>query len=390
MAEFSFLSTKHLLTVVSRELDGLNQADLEAENDERFDEVPPHYVATRSLVSELFNDDEEAEQISSHDKYLRDERYGWYVTLPSLPLNQFRAQVQREQARLEEQSRRKADGRRQTLPLDESLNIERNAQNNVRLRWVEQGIWGHEWGPAWPRGIGNRVYNRANWNLQTLELMKGPEPPEHPFKKSGLEPDPSQPYPNSWGHEGPGSEDDASSDGTGSGISFKSTNMPDTGPPEKQMPIVTNREASWPAAQFESQVALEREWIRDEQHFKDPGHVLGNQELDVLARNSVRENWMRDYLWLPKWDEQGGGVPFGPWPHELPSRKRKRRHSQNGGSRKRLESWRRSVPGSAQSVRTTDATAPGMRSKVTHVPVEKSDAVQSGQKRKRELDLDNE
>ena len=69
----------------------------------------------------------------------------------SRPYGQFESQAKRERLRLIDQL---SSGcrRRQTLPFDSSLDLLANAENNVRSRWVEQGIWGEEWGPPWPKG----------------------------------------------------------------------------------------------------------------------------------------------------------------------------------------------------------------------------------------------
>lgn len=62
----------------------------------------------------------------------------------STPLNQFKSQARRERERLEHQLSEERFGRRQTLLWDQSSDLQANSENNVRSRWVEQGIWGDE------------------------------------------------------------------------------------------------------------------------------------------------------------------------------------------------------------------------------------------------------
>lgn len=79
--------------------------------------------------------------------------------LQSSPHYQFDKQVQREVERLFHQREPllRNNGRIQTLPFDETLDYKANAENNVRARRVEQGIWKDKWGMEWPEGSIFRV-----------------------------------------------------------------------------------------------------------------------------------------------------------------------------------------------------------------------------------------
>jgi hypothetical protein len=72
--------------------------------------------------------------------------YEWEDALQSLPAAQFARQIWRERGRLRYQRANRQAGRKQTLPYNDSLDLGTNAQNNVRYRWKEQGIWSNSWG----------------------------------------------------------------------------------------------------------------------------------------------------------------------------------------------------------------------------------------------------
>lgn len=75
----------------------------------------------------------------------------------SLPHSQFANQAVRERKRLYYQVWAKKRRGERVLPCDTTSGIAANAQNNVRARWIEQGIWKREWGPAWPRGTNQQI-----------------------------------------------------------------------------------------------------------------------------------------------------------------------------------------------------------------------------------------
>lgn len=215
---------------------------------------------------------------------------------------QFEAQARRELARF----RRQLPAGRQTLPYDYELSVDANVENNVRSRWVDQGIWGDEWGPAWPKGM------RVFWNL--------------PIKLPADHPCPHGP----WGHEAesePEPEPEPKDKGvvrqfglflrqkperpelhpvkyikTPFGLTRKSLN---------RKPAVRNPEASRPYHQFLYQLSKEREWIEDEVEYRGPG---GRIDLDAMAYERTKKNWIEDGIWNPEWGE----LPGMTWHHEVP------------------------------------------------------------------------
>lgn len=249
-------------------------------------------------------------KIGARDRELRELRYRFYNELPSTPLGQFMSQSARERQRLEHQQFFDYRGRRQTLPWDETVGMQGSAENNIRRSWVNQGIWAQEWGPAWAE------YANIMFSWEYVEPGAERVVPGHPFRDLRWEPDFFKAFPNSWGHEKP--PDDAMT----SQISHKSMTMPpiDLGPLEKLVPDVKRPQASTPAEQFKYQMRKERDWIEDETNFQ--ARIRGESstpvDLDALAREGVRKNWILDGIWQPAWDDNEGGIPSGQWLHEVP------------------------------------------------------------------------
>ncbi|KAF4976835.1 hypothetical protein FZEAL_6549 [Fusarium zealandicum] len=77
------------------------------------------------------------------------------------------------------------------------------------------------------------------------------------------------------------------------------------------VPTVRDAEASRPYPQFIYQISKEREWIKDEMAYTAPGSAI---ELDAIAYESVKNNWIKGGIWRPEWDDQPGGT----WKHEEP------------------------------------------------------------------------
>ncbi|OJD15569.1 hypothetical protein AJ78_04192 [Emergomyces pasteurianus Ep9510] len=76
---------------------------------------------------------------------LRDERFN------AMPARQFEFQCRFEEQRIIEQIKRRFVRRKETLPYVMGLEFNTNAENNVKNRWIEQGIWNDKWS-RWARG----------------------------------------------------------------------------------------------------------------------------------------------------------------------------------------------------------------------------------------------
>lgn len=319
-------STPHVLNEAATRLEygeGANLSRAQFDNADSPFSLVRHFARLPASRLDEYTPSEGSEQaspatpqakIDAEDKQLQKNRYYFYNELPSTPLGQFMSQSARECQRLEHQQIHDYQGRRQTLPWDKTVGFQGSAENNIRRSWVNQGIWAKEWGPAWAE--------HANIMFSWEYVEPGAERvvPGHPFRDLRWEADVFKSFPNSWGHEKP---DDAMA----SQISFKSMTMApiDLGPPEKLVPVVECPGASTPAAQFKYQMRAERDWIEDETNFQarirgqDTTQSSGDPvDLDALAREGVRNNWILDGIWQPAWDDNDGGMPSGRWLHEIP------------------------------------------------------------------------
>ncbi|KPM46524.1 hypothetical protein AK830_g48 [Neonectria ditissima] len=184
----------------------------------------------------------------------------------------------------------------------------------------QQGIWGDEWGPAWPdksqpmtrswpfRGSGpfcgtrdtSKVESRYGicWGHETSEHDPKPEPQPEP------EPEPEPPM-GLFGIlvASRNAQSLRSPSGT-SGVSLGLSQPEAHCSPSRGIP---------PYPQFLYQISKEREWIKDETDYKRPpgGAVV---DLDALAYESVKSNWIKDGIWRPEWDL----LPGDTWHHEEP------------------------------------------------------------------------
>lgn len=319
----SFLPVPQVVEALERLRDDPQQ--LAHERNRLYDEPPPPYSESGETTEPPTP---VPEPPSAVDKtYQREMRLEAHYK--STPINQFESQAKRERERLEHQLSEKRFGRRQTLPWDNSLDLKANSENNIRSRWVEQGIWGDDWGPAWPK---NSKPMTTKW------LHEGGGPFQSPN-------DPRGSWPGArWGHEEPDPEPDYSGSESESESSpeqekerrpvmgiFDPGYRPPKPPrppcrrpirviqtalgPLPQYPIpvptVRNPEASRPYPQFVYQISKEREWIKDEMAHAAPGSAI---DLDAVAYESVKKNWIKDGVWHPEWDDQPGRA----WKHEEP------------------------------------------------------------------------
>ncbi|KAJ4225609.1 hypothetical protein NW759_005301 [Fusarium solani] len=236
----------------------------------------------------------------------------WGRTYGSTASHQFHSQARREQDKLERQRRGMKAGRRQTQPWDDSFDIRSNAYNNVRNSWIEQGIWRKGWDEAWAK---ERDVGLSDQSPRSLT----PEPTK------------SQPG-YQWGHEdgGPPADQEFGPDPYRTiyvvgelGMSPEefhqrlpkwyvqgSLDGPDYPIP---YPRTRNSEGSRPYRQFLYQIVKEREWIKDEMDFKIQFRPY-NVDLDSMAYETVKNNWIRDRIWKPEWNE----LPGSTWAHEDP------------------------------------------------------------------------
>lgn len=215
----------------------------------------------------------------------------------STPSCQFLNQWSREGDELWKQMR--------NLPFDLSLDLQGNAQNNVRSRWVEQGIWKSEWGPAWPKGTKPS-------DLRTWPLPKGPVP----YGDWGHEEEPErEPTPELELARSP--EDNRTSLGDFLRERLKAyakRSATDSKRDITEEPATTSERdtsASRPYRQFLYQVSKECEWIKDELQHQESAESV---DIEAKAYENVKKTWIGDEIWNSKWGE----LPGMTWMHEEP------------------------------------------------------------------------
>ncbi|KAF4459127.1 hypothetical protein FALBO_14120 [Fusarium albosuccineum] len=205
------------------------------------------------------------------------------------PRAQFQSQFARECERLVHQKAGQRYGRKQTLPWAESMDLYANAENNVRKRWVQQGIWGKDWGPAWcPGSRPMAEITPGKGRGPYLGLCgQGELDGELNGELTGIG--------TRWGHEK---------------WTHWARRRNDSSQVRAQSRFVVRRpQASRPYRQFLYQVRLERKWIKDELDFRHPGH---KRDLETLAYESAKCNWEDDGIWREGWDVMPGHI----WQHE--------------------------------------------------------------------------
>lgn len=206
----------------------------------------------------------------------------------STPYEQFRSQVMRERDRLVRQSSQESWGRRQTLPYDFHLDFLANAENNVRNRWVEQGVWKSKWGPSWPKGT------RAEG---VWPMSGGPWPSGGWGHEAEAEPRPKAqriPEHNVFGGWGLGSLEPV-----------QETSVTE----EPLAASECDTPASRPYHQFLYQLSKEVEWIKDELQSKVS---TGPVDFDAKAYESIKDFWIKEKIWNPTC----GALPGMIWMHE--------------------------------------------------------------------------
>lgn len=299
---------------------------LARERDRRYNQDPPPYPGSGEST-EL--DTPSAAPDAPDESYEREKRReAHYKSVPGI---QFRSQARREQERLDHQISTERFGRRQTLPWDGSVDLRANAENNVRRRWVEQGIWGEEWGPAWPPGSRPMVATGTGGGGPFWGAFSCAVSDARPGSRWGheeypdLDPEPEQQQQQQ--QEGEGDEENRPLFGNhppppkpptkpSRPVKYIRTlfgRVPKTANPR---PTVSNPKASRPYEQFKYQMAKERQWLRDEGFHQALMNRadLPRVNLDEMAFESVKNNWKQDGVWNPQW----GDVPGPKWTHEDP------------------------------------------------------------------------
>ena len=193
--------------------------------------------------------------------------------LQATPGSQFDYQWRRERERIIEQIDRRRERRKETLPYNRNLDFTQNARENVKRRWMEQGIWNSKWTTY---TVG------AHWKHEE-DPTSSPEP----------SPGPESPTTMIFGK-----------------CVSKSPEMSErilVVTAEQQAAHERETAASRPYHQFVYQISKEREWLEDEMYD-------GVVDFDREAYKNVKNSWIKQKIWNPKWDD----IPGRTWIHEEP------------------------------------------------------------------------
>ncbi|KAI1908857.1 hypothetical protein LOZ12_005097 [Ophidiomyces ophidiicola] len=206
----------------------------------------------------------------------------------SRPSQQFRSERIREHELLVDQLNRDFERRKLTLPFDRQLDLDDNAMNNVKNRWIKQGIWKEGWNDFYKLG--------PRW--------KHEESPE-PELETESEPEPEPEAEPAFVFFGSRTQSETSTH-----FGAHKTNK------QKRFKPITEQQradhdrataASRPYHRFLAQVAFEQEWLKDE--MTNFGH-----HLERVAYKRAKDLWIKQKIWNPNWDD----MPGPKWMHEEP------------------------------------------------------------------------
>lgn len=239
----------------------------------RFSDSPPSYTSHQSHNSTL----SQSPNPRSEEQRRREERQV-QLTLErwaSRPYDQFAAQNAEERERIIEAISNR------TCRVPGGTDFETLAHENVKKRWVEQGIWNNKW---------NSMANGSWKHEEPLELeweSSDAEPPfpVFSFSQTKAEAKPRQPK----------------SDEEERRIA------------ERQATQEREREASRPFYQFVYQVSKERERMQDESGVGD-ATVPASADINTRAYENVKNKWIKRGIWHKEW----GILPGMSWKHEEP------------------------------------------------------------------------
>jgi hypothetical protein len=239
----------------------------------RFDSSPPPYISDRSGTTTRSQSpnppNEEQRRRQERRVQLGRER------IASQPYNQFSAQTSEERDRLLEAS---LNGIRR-LPV--GSNTYKMARENVKKRWVEQGIWNNKWNEM----ASGRWKHEEPPELESESKTdsEAESPPLFSFLPEQPQPKPRRPK----------------SDNEKRRIA------------ERRAVRESEREASRPYRQFVYQISKERERIQEK---PENGEGADAADINTRAYENVKNTWTKRGIWNGRW----GILPGMSWKHEEP------------------------------------------------------------------------
>ncbi|KAF2176606.1 hypothetical protein K469DRAFT_438086, partial [Zopfia rhizophila CBS 207.26] len=244
----------------------------------RFSNSPPPYTSPQSHNSTR----SQSPNPPCEEQRCREERR-WQLVRErwqSLPKKQFAAQRSEEEERIYEAHENR------TRRLHAGTNIYQLAYENVKKRWVEQGIWNDKWNDM-ASGRWKHEEQLALGSESETEAEAKTQSPLFSFFQKEPQSKPRRPK----------------SDEEKRRIA------------ERRATREREREASRPFHQFVYQVSKERERIQDE---AESGEVTAaattSADINTRAYENVKNTWIKRCIWNRKW----GILPGMSWKHEEP------------------------------------------------------------------------
>ena len=268
------------LTQAHRDLIALDDPQILDRARRRFSHSPPSYTSHQSHNSTLSNS---LNPISEDQQ--REEERQWKLKREqdaSRPYQQLQAQEEEERTRVE---RADHDGScRQPV----QANFDGIAYENVKQRWVAQGIWNDKWyqtamGAAWKHEEPLQLEPEAEVKTIQPIIFASLTPPRDPRLHRTLK----------W----PTSDEEERQQA------------------EQQSRREREREASRPFHQFLFQVSKEVERslnLLKGRLFSD--HAVASPDINTKAYGHVKSIWIKRRIWNRQW----GVLPGMSWKHELP------------------------------------------------------------------------
>jgi hypothetical protein len=238
---------------------------------QRFSHSPPPYTSNPSGTTTR-----SASPIPPSEERRRQRRdqLGW-ERMASEPYHQFEHQINDEKKRIME-----ADlDRTRRIPVgSDAYTI---AYENVKKRWVEQGIWNSKWNQfasgRWKHEEPLEIESESETDSEA-----GPSPPLFSFIPK------PQPKPRR-----PKSDDEKRRIA------------------ERRVVREREREASRPYHQFVYQISTERERIQEESRSREGADTV---DINTRAYENVKNTWTKRGIWNKRW----GILPGMSWKHEEP------------------------------------------------------------------------
>ena len=237
----------------------------------RFSDSPPSYSSYQSHNSTL----SQSPNLTS-DIQRREEERRWQLIearRASIPRKQFLDQCK-------EESKRVLKGiKDRTLDITIGTNFHQLARDNVKKRWVEQGIWNDKW---------NKMADGCWKHEEPLELESESETkPRGLFSFSVEQLRSKQRQPKSDEQKRQVAE--------------------------RRAKLERDREASRPFHQFIYQVSKEREQIQDKMGNRIAMATIA-ADINTTAYETIRNKWIKRSIWNKSW----GTLPGMSWRHEEP------------------------------------------------------------------------